>query len=745
MKPKFTPLVVAAFASACVFLGSLAQAQPTLQLRYTFEDGPGTTTTNDPGSAVYPVVLNMVAANGATPADLHGAANSGVEGQGHAMDISGNGLQGNVNGAFAVTTANTNLANLGVVGDFTAMIWFKMPNLFTNIANQGPRLWVLAQNGTTDLNNNSSIGLQFGSRSAASQAPTPLDDLNAFVGATRISPAIYYDFPTNVWIYSALVYDSASGIAYVYYGTEASPAKLYAVKQVTPGGLNFDFTAGASLSIGNRISNGRDFTGLIDEFRFYTGVGDANFVEGIRQASAPVTVTNLSPDGSILLSGTNTLSFTATSANGIANNNIRVAVNGTDVSSSLAFGGTPNAVTVSYTGLPMNQSVLQQSSLNGVNVSIRVVDNNGIVATNSYIYDSFSPTNFTFDAEDYDFGGGLFIDNPVVSFVGPDTNTYYQEQTAYVDQVDANDNGNTSGPSRLYRDPTENVETEYSIGNGNNGGNSIGELWRQKVKDAFTNSPATAEVNVGYFDGGSSATGLPNWMNYTRTYPAGSYNIYARVADGGGNISASLDEVTSGWGTTTQTTTNLGSFNIANSGGWDSFSWVPLRDAGGNLVHVQLSGTNTLRLTAGNAGGGNVNFLMFTPANTNLPTINNVYPNGTNMFQPSPALSFNTASPSGVAISTNGIKVRLTVTNLLGQGFATNLTSTNGLTISGASPNFSVSAPLKTNSFYTATISVTDTNGSFVSTSVSFDTLAPSYTWEAPDYDYGGGQFIPDP
>src|SRR6185312_9724432 len=94
---------------------------------------------------------------------------------------------------------------------------------------------------------------------------------------------------------------------------------------------------------------------------------------------------------------------------------------------------------------------------------------------------------------------------------------------------------------------------------------------------------------------------------------------------------------------------------------------------------------------------------------------------------------------------TNGIKVRLTVTNLLGQGFATNLTSTNGLTISGASPNFSVSAPLKTNSFYTATISVTDTNGSFVSTSVSFDTLAPSYTWEAPDYDYGGGQFIPDP
>lgn len=745
MKLKFTPLVVASFASACVFLSSVcAQAQPTLQLRYTFEDGPGTTTTNTPGDAVYPVVLNMVAANGTTPTDLHGAANSGVQGQGHSMDLSANGLQGNVNGAFALTVSNATLANLGVVSDFTATIWFKMPNLFTNIANQGPRLWVLAQPGATDLNVANTIGLQFGSRSAASQAPTPLDDLNAFVGATRISPPVYYDFPTNVWIFCALVYDSVNGYGYVYYGTEASPAKLYAVKQVTPQGLGFDFSAGASLSIGNRISNARDFAGPIDEFRFYTGVGDANFVEGVRQASLPVTLTNLSPDGSVLLSGTNVLNFTATSANGIANNNIQVKVNGTDVSSSLAFGGTPNAVTVTYTNLPVNSTLLQQVSLNGVNVSIRVVDNNGIVATNSYIYDSFAPTNFSFECEDYDFGGGLFIPNPVVDFTGANTNSYYQNPTMYVDQVDANDNGNTAGPSRLYRDPTENVETEYSIGNGNNGGNSLGELWRQNVKDAFTNALITAEVNVGYFDGGTGA-GLPNWMNYTRAFPAGNYNVYLRVADGGGNLTASLDILTNGWGTTTQTTTNLGTFSMANSGGWDSFAWVPLRDSGGNLAHVQLSGTNTLRLTAGNGGGGNVNFLLFTPANTNLPTINNVYPNGTNMFQPSPALSFKTGSPIGALISTNGVKVKLTYTNLLGQGFVTNLTATNGLTFSGTSPNFTVSAPLKTNAVYTAVISVADTNGTAVGSSVSFDTLSPVYTWEAPDYDYAGGQFIPDP
>ena len=136
---------------------------------------------------------------------------------------------------------------------------------------------------------------------------------------------------------------------------------------------------------------------------------------------------------------------------------------------------------------------------------------------------------------------------------------------------------------------------------------------------------------------------------------------------------------------------------------------------------------------------------MLTPANTNLPAINNVYPNGTNMFQPSPTLSFGASSPSGVPINATGVKVRLTVTNLLGQGFVTNLTSTNGLTISGPSTALLVSTPLVTNSFYTAAITVADANGTAVGNSVSFDTLAPAYTWEAPDYDYASGQFLPDP
>lgn len=730
------PLAILAMLASSMLLGT-AFAQ-TLQLQYTFENGPGTTTTS---SGALPVTLNMVASDGVTAVDLHGAAGSGVQGQGKALNLSTNAISGNGAGSYAFITNNSTLGSLGVVSNFTATIWFKMPALFTNIANQGPRLWVLATNGTIDLNNATTIGMQFGSRSAASQAPTPLDDLNVFVGATRISPPIYYDFPTNVWMFCALVYDSVAGNAYVYYGTEASPAKLYAVKSV-PVGTTVNFSGSASLSIGNTIKgNPRDFTGSIDEFRFYTGVGDANFVESVRQASTPVVVSGLTPDGSVLMSGTNKLSFTATSVSGVNASGIKVSVKGVDVSSSLTFTPTAGGQIVTYTNLPVNPTLIQQSIINGVNVGISVTDVGGIVATNSYVYDAFTPNNFTWEAEDYDFGGGMYIDNPVYTFVGPDVNTYYQEVTPYVNITDANDNGNLSGPNRVYRDPSENVETEYSLGNGNNGGNSIGELMRQKVLDAFAITNITRDVNVGYFDGGVGS-GLPNWMNYTRTYPSGVYNAYLRVADGGGAIATSLDQVTSGWGTSSQTTTNIGTFSFVNTGGWDTFAWVPLRDVNGNLIRVTVAGVNTIRLTA---GGGNVNFVMLIPANTNLPTISGIYPNGTNMFQPASALTFTATSAAGVTINSAGISVKLTILNLLGQTTVTNITTANGLVVTGTATSRNVSAPLTTNLIYTAVISVTDVNGSPASSTVSFDTLNPNYTWEAEDYDYGGGLTIPNP
>jgi hypothetical protein len=79
--------------------------------------------------------------------------------------------------------------------------------------------------------------------------------------------------------------------------------------------------------------------------------------------------------------------------------------------------------------------------------------------------------------------------------------------------------------------------------------------------------------------------------------------------------------VTSGWGTTTQTTNLLGSFAIPDTGGWGTYQYVPLRDASGNLAMVTFNGsTNTLQLIrpvdVPASGDVNVNFLMLAPVFT---------------------------------------------------------------------------------------------------------------------------------
>jgi hypothetical protein len=645
--------------------------------------------------------------------------------------MSANPIAGNTAGSIAFVNNDANIGSLGDVSSFTATIWFKLVSPPTNTAGVGPRFFILGTNTVNDSGNPNSIALLINTGAGAVS-----NSIAGRINGTQFSAPIYYPLPTGVWGFLALTFDGAAN-AMIYYGTEASPAKLLCVNNI--GAQTVSFGTSGTLQIGNRL-NGRvrPFPGWLDEFRFYTGAGDATFVENIRQASCPVVISGLTPDGSILMQGTDTLTFTASSANTIDTNAIKVSVNGADISSSLVFGGTATARTVSYSGLPINPTLINNANLNGPTIGIRVSDAGGIVASNLYTYDSFSPTNFTWEAEDYNYatngasGGGNFIDNPRYGFdVANDT--YYQKGGELQDDYD--DNG--GGAPRVYRNDA--VANEFSLGAGNNGGASPGELMRQKVLDAYAlNQALVRDVDVGFFDGGTG-TDLPNWLNFTRTFPTGPFNVYVRAASGsGGVISSTLALVTSGVGTTTQTTTNVGTFTFPNTGGWQSYAWVPLRDAGGNLVRLDLGGVATLRLTAGPAGGGNNNFLMLTPANTNLPTITGLYPNGTNMFQPSPALSFTASSPTGVTINSNSIRVQLTVTTIT-RSFVTNFTATNGLTITGSTSNKNVSLPLTTNASYVAVITVTDANGSPGAQTVSFDTYSPALTWEAEDYDYGSG------
>jgi len=233
------------------------------------------------------------------------------------------------------------------------------------------------------------------------------------------------------------------------------------------------------------------------------------------------------------------------------------------------------------------------------------------------------------------------------------------------------------------------------------------------------------DYDVGWYDGG-------NWNNYTRTIPAGDYNVYLRAANGTtGNGGVNLARVTSDPTTTNQNTVNLGAFTIPATGGWQTHTWVPLRDVNGNLLKFTGGGLQTLRATS--SGGVNANFYALFTANTNLPLIANIYPNGTNLFQPTNRLAFTVTSSA--AVTSNSITVTLDGALL------------SGLTFTGSATSWNVSyTGLQPNTNHTAVISATDINGNNATTTITFDTFPSGlFTWEAEDYDYNSGQFIDNP
>src|SRR6185437_8459193 len=175
----------------------------------------------------------------------------------------------------------------------------------------------------------------------------------------------------------------------------------------------------------------------------------------------------------------------------------------------------------------------------------------------------------------------------------------------------------------------------------------------------LTNSPAPQAYDIGYFNSG-------NWLNYTRNFPAGEYNIYVRAADGStgtpptpGNLAVTV--ITNEWGQADQSGTNLGTFNIPATGGWQTYTWVPLRDSTGNLVKFNGGTTNTLKVTS--AGSQNVFFFAMFPANTNLPVLANVFPSAGTVF--TNAFAFNITSPDGVASNKVVVTVNGTVVSNL--------------------------------------------------------------------------------
>jgi beta-glucanase (GH16 family) len=299
-------------------------------------------------------------------------------------------------------------------------------------------------------------------------------------------------------------------------------------------------------------------------------------------APVPPGISTPLPDGTIPFAAcTNTFCFTVSSPGIVNTNSIQLLLNGLNVSSQLVFIGSPTSWNIAFPGL----------ALNHLYTATIIATNAGGSVSNTVAFDTFNMNNFTIEAEDFDFSGGQFIDNPVPSSTSV-TNGYFDRDGIYsLDEYFVSYLG-----THVYR-PADHIATEVTT-----------DFTRQKFFVATQTDPNAHDYDVGWWVSGA-------WVNYTRTIPTNNYNIYARLA-GNNNVSytVALGRVTAGVGTSSQTVQPLGNFQSVGLG-YTNWNWVPLTSTnGGSPLMVSLGGVTTLRATT--SGDVNANFYMLVPAPT---------------------------------------------------------------------------------------------------------------------------------
>ena len=340
-----------------------------------------------------------------------------------------------------------------------------------------------------------------------------------------------------------------------------------------------------------------------------TPYGDSLWEFEVYPTPPPLSINNVSPvPGSVFVVPADGFHFSAWSAaTNILTNDIQLILNGIDVSSLLTFSGSTSDWNVTF-------PFLQPNCIYSAIINVTNAADLGVTTRISNAFDTFSQGNLIVEAEDFDFGGGQFIDNPVPA-AGPAANSYYMEAIPAVWGVDLTTPYNSTGEQFAYR-------------NDSCGTQIAGDFLRQKFITA-----GVSDYNVGWWPSGA-------WLNYTRTFPTNNYYIYGRLASANGAYAATSSLVTGGGGGTSQTALFLGTFSGVDSG-WQTWQWVPLLDANGQMAVVPLGGVETLKMTCANTL--NANFYMFVPvpAQTTLAV---------SLTNSSPVLSFSTQPGFGYMV-----------------------------------------------------------------------------------------------
>lgn len=329
---------------------------------------------------------------------------------------------------------------------------------------------------------------------------------------------------------------------------------------------------------------------------------------------SPASYANFyAPAGGISFNAT-----TFTTTNAVDTNAIRLVLNGVNVSADLTITGWPTNAAVSYSGLASNVVY---------DARIELSDVLGHKTTNAWTFDTFSDAYLAssvtrnIECEEYDFmdtGDGTFYDNPTVS--GYTTNTVPVNigfPRTYVGLL------GTFGIDFFDWDSTWHMgENEFRSSDavGTQNGTyefqyALGGLQNWRGYDHLRQKYLAAQPDGSLVECGVERTEGQEWLNYTRIfYSTNFYNVYLRHGCALTQI-LSLDQIGDG-----PTTNNLGTFSCVNAFTRCNFRYAPLLDSSGKLAEINLSGTNTLRLTLASPHIGAVkqgmwmNYLAFVPA-----------------------------------------------------------------------------------------------------------------------------------
>lgn len=426
-------------------------------------------------------------------------------------------------------------------------------------------------------------------------------------------------------------------------------------------------------------------------------------------------ITNLAPANVIMATNTS-LTFNAVAQSGVITN-VQVTV----TASTGLVNPTTNTTVYSTALTNLNISGLNTvlagasvplTSNTMYSVTILAIDSNGGLSSAVTAFDTIQPT-LVWEAEDFNFNGGQYTNTP------PDGGVDATFGQVGVQGVDENKTGGfVNSQPHDYR-PGDAVSIQPA-----------GETGREKFANALAAGNTNAvDEEVGYNSAG-------DWINFTRTFPAGNYNIYARLATVGSGAQINVGLVGGDPTSENQTVTNLGSCYI-NDNGWNTYDYCPVADSFGNPVTVHLSGTETLRSTIAAGGNPNINFFMIMPATGSpYPALISSYPTGAHPFEPTNVLAFTIGPAQGSPINTSGIHLSLNGVDV-----------TSNLTFSaGASNSWNASILINSNAIYTAVINVTNTTSLKSTFTLSFDTFSQqNFNFEAEDFDFNGGQFIDNP